>query len=199
MKPAPPSRSDSGSTGEAWYRRAAGAVPLVVLALLWGTVLAKREPALQAMAAAMLALVVAAPSAALLACAALIPPISSLEGTLAVAGPRKVAELLALAFLVGWLVRRVARSGPRLDRSTSRNRSSRRCVQRWRGASRGPPSCGHCNRKPATRCSVHSSIARRSSGSSALRFRSKASGSMSWRRRSFGVRPDSAEPWSRWS
>lgn len=117
MKPVPPSRSDSGSTGEAWYRRAAGAVPLVVLALLWGTVLAKREPALQAMAAGMLALVFAAPSAALLACAALIPPISSLEGTLAVAGPRKVAELLALAFLVGWLLRRVARSGPRPGRS----------------------------------------------------------------------------------
>jgi O-Antigen ligase len=117
VKPVPPSKSDSGSTGEAWFRRAAGAVPLVVLALLWGTVLAKREPALQAMAAVMASLVFAFPSAGLLACAAIIPPICWLEGTIAVAGPRKVAETLVLAFFLGWLLRRLVRSGPRPGRS----------------------------------------------------------------------------------
>lgn len=110
-----PSRSDSGSPNRTWYRRAAAAVPLAVLALLWGSLLVKRAPALEAMAAVMVSLVLAVPSAALLACAALIPPICSLEGTLGFIGLRRIAESLVLAFLVGWLLRRAARPGPRPD------------------------------------------------------------------------------------
>jgi hypothetical protein len=114
----PPSRSDSGSAEAAWPIRAAAALPLAVLAVLWGAVVVKGAVALQVIAAAMALLAFASPAAALVACAGLTPPIRLLGDILVVADPRRLTESLALSFLVGWFVRGLVRPGPKSDRAT---------------------------------------------------------------------------------
>ena len=195
MKPVPPSRSDSGSTGEAWCR-AAGAVPLVVLALLWdarqertcapgdgrrhaGSRVRRSPPRCWR---ARRSFRRSRPSKARLPSPARARSPSCSRSC--------VSRRLAPA------ARGAIRPAPRSI--ASHNRSSRRCVRPGGGRLGG---CRAVVTATGSRPRAVSSIrlSPGGPGSSAPRFRSKASGCMSWRRRSFEVRPDSAEPWSRWS